>query len=229
MKILQHACCEWVGCRILPFCMVQMLEFTCIFGCALLAAYTVAPRHSSLGCLPASYLEIYGCLAAPADAASLCRCKLVCSASVSAYIRHRNACRIYCSASVEQHSVACRSLSGDMCVPYGPLICRILCNCKPACIAPASANKFAPRRLLCIFGIALLAAYTVAPRHSSLGCLPQSVWRYMCALRPTHLQNPLQLQACLHCTGFCKQVCTAQAPLYIRHRFACRIYCSASA
>ena len=82
LKILQHACCEWVGCRILPFCTVQMLEFTCIFG------------------------------------------------------------------------------------------------------------------------IAMLAAYTVAPRQSSLGCLPQSVWRYMCALRSTHLQNPLQLQACLHCTGF---------------------------
>ena len=57
-------------------------------------------------------------------------------------------------------------------MPYGPLICRILCNCKPACIAPASANKFAPRRLLCIFGCAMLAAYTVAPRQSSLGCLP---------------------------------------------------------
>ena len=27
----------------------------------------------------------------------------------------------------------------------------------------------------------------------------------------------------------CKQVCSAQAPAYIRLRFACRIYCSASA
>ncbi len=132
-----------------------------IFGCALLAAYTVAPRHSSLCCLPASYLEIYGCLAAPADAASLCRCKQVCSASA-------------------------------------PDICRFACYISRLC----DANFLLYSRLLRIFGCALLAAYTVAPRHSSLCCLPQSVWRYMCALRSTHLQNPLQLQACLHCTGF---------------------------
>ena len=72
------------------------------------------------------------------------------------------------------------------------------------CVA-VEFSSFAPVQMpkfLCIFGIAMLAAYTVAPRQSSLGCLPQSVWRYMCALRPTHLQNPLQLQACLHCTGF---------------------------
>ena len=54
-----------------------------IFGCALLAAYTVAPRQSSPRCLPVSYLEIYGCLTAPADAASLCSCKQVCIAQAS--------------------------------------------------------------------------------------------------------------------------------------------------
>ena len=28
LKLMQHVCCEWVGCRILPFCTVQMLPFS---------------------------------------------------------------------------------------------------------------------------------------------------------------------------------------------------------
>ena len=28
LKVLQCVCCEWVDCRILPFCMVQMLPFS---------------------------------------------------------------------------------------------------------------------------------------------------------------------------------------------------------
>ena len=47
-KVLQRVCCEWVGCRILPCCRVQMPQFLRIFGCAMLAAYTVAPRQSNI-------------------------------------------------------------------------------------------------------------------------------------------------------------------------------------
>ena len=28
LKVLQRVCCEMVGCRILPFCKVQMLSFS---------------------------------------------------------------------------------------------------------------------------------------------------------------------------------------------------------
>ena len=101
-----------------------MPEFSRIFGIALLAAYTVAPRQSSPRCLPVSYLEIYGCLTAPADAASLCSCKQVCIALASAYIRHRFACRIYCSASAEQSPLPARILFGNIRLPYGTRRCR---------------------------------------------------------------------------------------------------------
>ena len=109
-----------------------------IFVCALLAAYTVAPRQSTPRCLTVFYLEIYGCLAAPADAASLCRCKQVCTARVSSYIRLRNACRIYCSASAEQ----------PRCLTY--LIWRYKCALQHTHLreAIAAANKFASLRLL---------------------------------------------------------------------------------
>ena len=94
-----------------------------IFGIAMLAAYTVAPRHSTPRCLTVFYLEIYGCLTVPADAASLCRCKQVCTPPPSAYIRHRYACRIYCSASAEQSLLPDRILFGDISVPCSTHIC----------------------------------------------------------------------------------------------------------
>ena len=63
------------------------------------------------------YLEIYGCLTAPADAASLCRCKQVCSAPPSAYIRLRFACRTYCCASAGHSTLPGHILFGDISVP----------------------------------------------------------------------------------------------------------------
>ena len=177
-----------------------------IFGCALLAAYTVAPRHSTPRCLTAFYLEIYGCLAAPAVARSHCYCKQVCTALISSYIRLRNACRIYCSASAEQSRLPDCILFGDIRLPYGTRSCEkplqlqtsLHCAvffvysaalCLPHILlrlgravsvalrhpqlreAIAIANKFAQHRLLCIFDCAMLAAYTVAPRHSTPRCL----------------------------------------------------------
>ena len=94
-----------------------------IFGCAMLAAYTVSPRQSTPRCLPVFYLEIYGCLTAPAVARSHCNCKQVCTPPVSSYIRLRLACRIYCSASAEHSPLPDRILFGDISVPCSTHIC----------------------------------------------------------------------------------------------------------
>ena len=108
-ETLQWKVSQCVAVDFLGFVSVQMPKFLCIFGIAMLAAYTVAPRHSSLCCLPAVCLEIYVCLTAHSSAES--------SAIASLLALHR-----------------------------------------------LPANKFAAHRYPRIFGIAMLAAYTVAPR-----------------------------------------------------------------
>ena len=114
-----------------------MPEFLRIFGCALLAAYTVAPRQSTPPCLT--------------------------------YLIWRYKCAL-------QHTHLREAI--------------------------AIANKFAARRLLRIFGCALLAAYTVAPRQSSPRCLTYLIWRYSVPCSTLICRNPLQLQASLHRIGF---------------------------
>ena len=138
-----------------------------IFGCALLAAYTVAPRHSTPRCLTAFYLEIYGCLAAPAVARSHCYCKQVCTALISSYIRLRNACRIYCSASAEQSRLPDCILFGDIRLPYGTRSCE-----KPLQLQTSlhCAVFFVYSAALCLPHILLRLgrAVSVALRHPQL-------------------------------------------------------------
>ena len=57
-----------------------------IFGCTLLAAYTVAPRQSKWNRLVAFYLEIYACLTALTAARGLHFSKQVYSASFHLYL-----------------------------------------------------------------------------------------------------------------------------------------------
>ena len=107
------------------FALLRLLR---IFGCALLAAYTVAPRQSNI-------------------------------------------------------------------LLHGYHIWRYKCSLRPTHLREsiAIANKFALLRLLRIFGCALLAAYTVAPRQSNILLHGYHIWRYKCSLRPTHLRESIAI------------------------------------
>ena len=134
------------------------------------------------------------CLAAHSSARSPCRCKRACSASAYAYIRLRNACRIYCSASAE-HSP---------CLTY--LIWRYKCALRRTHLreAIAIANKFASHRNPRIFGCALLAAYTVAPRQSNILVHGRSIFGDISVpCGPLICEKPLQMQASLQRIGLC--------------------------
>ena len=61
------------------------------------------------------------------------------------------------------------------------------------CVVAVCLNFFSVQMLEFprIFGIAMLAAYTVAPRHSTPRCLTYLIWRYTVALRHPQLQEAI--------------------------------------
>ena len=152
-----------------------------IFGCALLAAYTVAPRHSTPRCLTVSIWR-YKCSLRPTHLR-----EAIAGANKFAL---RRLLRIFGCALLAAYTVAPRH-STPRCLTY--LIWRYKCALQHTHLreAIAGANKFALRRLLCIFVCAVLAAYTVAPRHSTPRCLTYLIWRYKCALQHTHLREAI--------------------------------------
>ena len=160
-----------------------MLKFLRIFVCALLAAYTVAPRQSTPRCL--TYLIWrYKCALQHTHLREAI-------AIANKFASHRHP-RIFGCALLAAYTVAPRH-STPRCLTVSIWRYTVALRHPQMPQASAAANKFASRRLPRIFVCALLAAYTVAPRQSTPRCLTYLIWRYKCSLRPTHLREAIAI------------------------------------